>query len=273
MRVLKKILLPSMAMLTLAGVVGCSSTTDTGAIGVNRNQLLVISGDQVQQLSNQAFQEEIAKARAQGVLDKNPAQLDRLKRVANRLVPQTSAYRPDAKNWAWEVHVINSKELNAHVLPGGKIVFYSGIIERLNLTDDEIAAIMGHEVSHALREHTRERLSRQVATQTGIGIAASVLGLSSGQAQIANVAGDLGLTLPNSRTQESEAELMGLELMARAGYDPNAAVSLWKKMQAVEGRGEPPQFLSTHPVSSARIASLQGMLPRVMPLYQQSRYR
>ena len=129
------------------------------------------------------------------------------------------------------------------------------------------------EMSHALREHTRERLSRQVATQTGIGIAASVLGLSSGQAQIANVAGDLGLTLPNSRTQESEADLMGLELMARAGYDPNAAVSLWKKMQAVEGRGEPPQFLSTHPVSSARIASLQGMLPRVMPLYQQSRYR
>lgn len=259
--------------LMATGLSACSSTTNTGAIGVNRSQLLVVSEQQVMQLSNQSYQQELQQARAQGVLDVNQDQLNRLKGIANRLIARTPAYRPDAQQWPWEVHVIKTNELNAHVLPGGKIVFYSGIIDRLNLTNDEIAAVMGHEMSHALREHTRERLSRQVATQTGIDLAASVLGLSSGQAQIAGVAGDLGLTLPNSRTQETEADLMGLELMARAGYNPNAAITLWKKMQNAEGRGEPPQFLSTHPVSSTRIANIQALLPKVLPLYQQSKYR
>ena len=274
MKISKKLMMSSLAASVITvGATGCSTTTDTGAIGVDRNQLLVVSDQQVQQLSNQAFQQEIAAARAKGLLDTNPAQLARLKKISQRLIAQTGAYRNDARQWAWEVHVIKSNELNAHVLPGGKIVFYSGIIDRLNLTDAEIAAIMGHEMAHALREHTRERLSREVATQTGIGIAASVLGLSQGQAQLAGLAGDLGISRPNSRTQETEADLMGLELMARAGYDPNAAVSLWRKMQSASGRGEPPQFLSTHPVSSTRIATIQSLLPRVMPLYQQSRSR
>ena len=274
MKISKKLMMSSLAASVIAvGATGCSTTTDTGAIGVDRNQLLVVSDQQVQQLSNQAFQQEIAAARAKGLLDTNPAQLARLQKISQRLIAQTGAYRSDARQWSWEVHVIKSNELNAHVFPGGKIVFYSGIIDRLSLTDAEIAAIMGHEMAHALREHTRERLSREVATQTGIGIAASVLGLSQGQAQLAGLAGDLGISRPNSRTQETEADLMGLELMARAGYDPNAAISLWRKMQSASGRGEPPQFLSTHPVSSTRIATIQSLLPRVMPLYQQSRYR
>lgn len=274
MKISKKLMMSSLAASVIAvAVTGCSTTTDTGAIGVDRNQLLVVSDQQVQQLSKQAFQQEIAAARAKGLLDTNPAQLARLQKISQRLIAQTGAYRSDARQWSWEVHVIKSNELNAHVLPGGKIVFYSGIIDRLSLTDAEIAAIMGHEMAHALREHTRERLSRDVATQTGIGIAASVLGLSQGQAQLAGLAGDLGISRPNSRTQETEADLMGLELMARAGYDPNAAISLWRKMQSASGRGEPPQFLSTHPVSSTRIATIQSLLPRVMPLYQQSRYR
>ena len=155
-------------------------------------------------------------------------------------------------------------------MPGGKVMFYTGIIDRLNLTDDEIAAIMGHEISHALREHSRERISRQYATQTGIGVAASIFGLSQGQAQLANVAGDLGLSRPHSRTQESEADQIGLELMARAGYNPQAAISLWQKMQRAS-QGEPPQFLSTHPASSNRIAELQSLMPKVMPLYQKAR--
>ena len=274
MKISKKLMMSSLAASVIAvGATGCSTTTDTGAIGVDRNQLLVVSDQQVQQLSNQAFQQEIAAARAKGLLDTNPAQLARLQKISQRLIAQTGAYRSDARQWPWEVHVIKSNELNAHVLPGGKIVFYSGIIDRLSLTDAEIAAIMGHEMAHALREHTRERLSREVATQTGIGIAASVLGLSQGQTQLAGLAGDLGISRPHSRTQETEADLMGLELMARAGYDPNAAISLWRKMQSASGRGEPPQFLSTHPVSSTRIATIQSLLPRVMPLYQQSRYR
>lgn len=274
MKISKKLMMSSLAASVIAvGATGCSTTTDTGAIGVDRNQLLVVSDQQVQQLSNQAFQQEIAAARAKGLLDTNPAQLARLQKISQRLIAQTGAYRSDARQWPWEVHVIKSNELNAHVFPGGKIVFYSGIIDRLSLTDAEIAAIMGHEMAHALREHTRERLSREVATQTGIGIAASVLGLSQGQTQLAGLAGDLGISRPHSRTQETEADLMGLELMARAGYDPNAAISLWRKMQSASGRGEPPQFLSTHPVSSTRIATIQSLLPRVMPLYQQSRYR
>lgn len=269
----RKVSFASLMTVIMVGTTACSSTTSTGAIGVNRNQLLVVSEQQVMQMANQSYQAELQAARAKGALDVNPAQLARLKKIANRLIAQTGAYRPDAQQWAWEVHVIKSNELNAHVMPGGKIVFYSGIIDRLNLTDDEIAAIMGHEMAHALREHSRERLSRQIATQTGIGVAASVFGLSTGQAQLAGLAGDLGLNLPGSRTQETEADLMGLELMARAGYDPNAAINLWKKMQNVEGRGEPPQFLSTHPVSTNRIATIQAMMPKVLPLYQQSKYR
>ncbi|MFW2178228.1 MULTISPECIES: M48 family metallopeptidase [unclassified Moraxella] len=260
-------------MMATVGLTACSSTTNTGAIGVNRNQLLMVSDQEVLQMSNQSYQQTLKQALSQGVLDTNTAQLKRVTQIANRLINQVGAYRPDAQRWNWEVHTIKSNQLNAYVLPGGKIMIYSGIIDRLNLTDAEIAAIIGHEMAHALREHARERMSRQVATQTGIGIAASVLGLSQGQAQLAGLAGDLGLSLPNSRTQETEADLIGLELMARAGYDPNSAVTLWRKMQSAEGQGEPPQFLSTHPVSATRIANLQAMMPKVLPLYQQSKYR
>lgn len=258
-------------VLSTASLSGCASSTDTGAIGVKRSQLMMVSSEQVLQMSNQSFQETLQDAHSKGVLDTDAAQLARLKRIANRLISQVGVYRADAVKWNWEVHTIKTNELNAYVLPGGKIMFYSGIIDRLQLTDDEIAAIMGHEMSHALREHARERMSQQVATQTGIGIAASVFGLSAGQAQLAGLAGDVGVNLPNSRTQESEADMMGVELMARAGYNPNAAITLWRKMQAVEGRGEPPQFLSTHPVSANRIINIQNLLPKVMPLYQQSK--
>lgn len=269
----KFLAVPLSTALVAGGITGCASSTNTGAIGVKRNQLMMVSSEQVLQLSNQSFQQTLQDARNKGLLDTNAAQLTRLKRIASRLISQVGVYRPEAQNWNWEVHTIKSNELNAYVLPGGKVVFYTGIIDRLNLTDDEIAAIMGHEMSHALREHARERLSRQMATQTGLGIAASVFGLSAGQAQLAGLAGDLGLNLPNSRTQESEADMMGVELMARAGYNPNAAISLWRKMQGAEGRGEPPQFLSTHPVSASRIANIQALLPKVMPLYNQSRYK
>lgn len=251
------------------GLTGCTSTTNTGAIGVDRNQLLLVSSEQVQQMSAQSYAQSIQEARAKGVLDTNTAQLNRLKRIANRLVGQVGVYRPDAAKWNWEVHTIKSNDLNAFVMPGGKVMFYTGIIDRLNLSDDEIAAIMGHEMAHALREHARERLSRQYATQTGIGVAASVFGLSQNQAQLANIAGDVGISRPHSRTQESEADQIGLELMARAGFNPNAAITLWQKMQRAES-SEPPQFLSTHPNSSNRIANLQSLMPKVRPLYQQA---
>ena len=268
-------------MKTMAAVVlscgmliqGCASSTSTGVTGVERKQLLLVSEQQVNQASAESYAQMLTQARSKGVLNTNPAQVARVRAIANRLITQVRVFRPEAAAWDWQVNMIKSDDLNAFCAPGGKIMVFSGIVDRLKLSDDEIAAIIGHEIAHALRDHGRENVSRGMAQQTGISILAAATGLSAGQAQLADLVGQIGLSLPNSRTQESEADVVGLELMARAGYDPNAAVSLWRKMQSAGGRGEPPQFLSTHPVSSTRIATIQSLLPRVMPLYQQSRYR
>lgn len=261
------VLAVSLSMLTLTG---CTTTTTGGTIGVKRQQFLMVSSEEALQMSVRGYNQTIQKARSSRVLDTNPVQLKRVKNIANRLVNQVSVYRPDAAKWQWEVHIIKSNELNAFVGAGGKIMFYSGIIDRLSLTDDEIAAIMGHEIAHALREHSREQMSRERATQTGIALAAGIFGLSQGETQLVGMAGQYGLSLPHSRTQESEADQMGLELMARAGYNPQAGITLWQKMQRAS-QGAPPQFLSTHPSSGNRIAKMQTLMPTVMPLYQQSR--
>lgn len=266
----KKTALASLVAASLVlPMAGCSSTTGAGAVGANRKQLLLVSSDEVMNLASKSYQQTLSQARQKGVLDVNASQLARLKRIANHLIPQTSVYQTDATKWQWEVHIIQAETMNAYVMPGGKIVFYSGIIDNLKLTDAEIAAIMGHEMAHALREHSREKLSRSMATGGVISIASAAFGLSAGQAQVAQLAGDVGLSLPHSRTQESEADKIGLELMARAGYNPNAAVSLWQKMQAKSGSSGP-QFLSTHPSSSNRIKQIQDLLPAVMPLYNAS---
>lgn len=248
---------------------GCSSTTDGGVVGADRKQLLLVSSDEILQLSNQSYQQTLSQARSQGKLDVNATQVARLRRIANHLIPHTTVYRADAKGWGWEVHAISSDSINAYVMPGGKIVFYSGIIDRLKLTDAEIAAIMGHEMAHALREHSREKMSRSVATSGVLSIATATLGLSSGQQELAGLASQLGLNLPHSRTQEAEADKIGLELMARAGYNPNAAITLWQKMQAASG-GDTPQFLSTHPSSANRITAMEALIPTVLPLYHAS---
>lgn len=266
----KKTALASLVAASLVlPMAGCGSTTGAGAVGANRKQLLLVSSDEVMNLASKSYQQTLSQARQKGVLDVNASQLARLKRIANHLIPQTSVYRTDATKWQWEVHIIQAGTMNAYVMPGGKIVFYSGIIDNLKLTDAEIVAIMGHEMAHALREHSREKLSRSMATGGVISIASAAFGLSAGQAQVAQLAGDVGLSLPHSRTQESEADKIGLELMARAGYNPNAAVSLWQKMQAKSGSSGP-QFLSTHPSSSNRIKQIQDLLPAVMPLYNAS---
>jgi predicted Zn-dependent protease len=231
---------------------------------------MLVSSEEINQQSAQAYQQTLADARQKGILDTNPAQLQRLQRIAQRLIAQAHVYRPDAASWQWAVHETKSNELNAYCAPGGKIMFYSGIIDRLNLSDDEIAAIMGHEMSHALREHGRERASRSGATQLGLGIIGAAMGMSQGAMQMASMATQLGLDLPFDRSQESEADSMGLELMARAGYNPQAAISLWTKMINAS-QSEPPALLSTHPGAQDRIQHLQALMPRVMPLYLQSR--
>lgn len=247
----------------------CASTTQQGAIGVNRKQFLLVSSAEVDQAAAQAYTGELGKARQAGRLNTDKANLERIRQIADRLIPQTAVFRPDAQQWQWEVNLETNDALNAYCAPGGKIMFYTGLISKLSLTDDEIAAVMGHEIAHALREHGRERMSQAIAQQLGIQLGTQLLGMED-KAQMAAIASEVLFTLPHSREQEAEADVVGLELMARAGYNPRAAISLWEKMgRAGAGGGVP--LLSTHPSGSQRIAGLQSNLPKVLPLYEQAR--
>jgi predicted Zn-dependent protease len=213
----------------------------------------------------------MAEAKAKGVLNRDPAQLARVQGIAKRLIPQTATFRPDAPGWKWETNVISSGDVNAWAMPGGKMAVYTGLIEKLNATDDELAAVMGHEIAHALREHGRERASRAMAQGVGLSVIGAVAGVSGGALDLSKLVLDLTLNLPNSRTHETEADRIGVELAARAGYDPRAAIALWEKMQKQAGGGQPPQFLSTHPSHDTRISDLRDYAARVMPLYQSAK--
>jgi predicted Zn-dependent protease len=262
-------------ILALAGAVaaaalaGCASvqTTQAGAVGVDRSQTMFVSSAEVNKAAAQQYAQTVAAAQQKGLLDRDPATVQRVRTIANRLIVQTGALRKDAPGWKWEVHVITSDQLNAWCMPGGKMAVYSALIEKLKLTDDELAAIMGHEIAHALREHGRERVSQQMATGIAVGVASAALGLGQGGAQLGNMVAQVTFTLPNSRLHEQEADRIGVELAARAGYDPRAAVSVWQKM-AQAGGGSPPQFLSTHPSPENRIKDLEIYAEKVMPLYQ-----
>jgi predicted Zn-dependent protease len=195
----------------------------------------------------------------------NHPQVRRLRAIADRLIPHTLEWNKRARQWKWEINLIGNKQVNAFCMPGGKIAFYTGILEQLQLNDDEVAMIMGHEMAHALREHARERMGKQMATQGAIGLGAALLGLGDLGRSVADMGGQL-LTLKFGRDDESEADLVGMELAARAGYDPASGVTLWQKMQGAS-KGAPPQFLSTHPASGTRIQEIQTNLPKVNGLY------
>jgi len=261
-------------LVVLLALAGCETmqTTQPGAVGVGREQRFLVSADQVNKAAEDAYRKTMSEAAAKGLLNRDPAQVARVRAVAGRLIPVTSAFRTDALGWRWEVNVISSPQVNAWCMPGGKMAVYTGIIEKLSLTDDELAAIMGHEISHALREHGRERVSQQMAQSAVIGIGAAILGVGELARDLAGMVADVTVGLPNSRENEREADRIGVELAARAGYDPRAAITLWQKMQSVGG-GQPPQFLSTHPSSASRIKDLQEHAATVMPLYQGARKR
>ncbi|WOP15702.1 M48 family metallopeptidase [Ottowia sp. SB7-C50] len=253
---------------------GCASTT-SGSVatdGRGRSQLLLVSQEQVVQQSLQYYDQQNQKARAQGKLVTSGAEWSRVNAVMQRLVPQVAAFRPDAARWPWQLVLIDEDTINAHVMAGGKITFYTGILRKLRLTDDEIAAIMGHEMAHALREHTREKMSQSAAGDVALALGGALLGVGEGAVQLAGLGKQLALDLPFSRNMESEADLYGLELAARAGYDPRAAITLWEKMAQAGGSGGP-SFLSTHPNAGNRMAALQAAMPRVMPIYEQARAR
>lgn len=268
---LLKLAAAAITVVALGATASCQSTTSGGAVGADRQQFLLVSSSELEKMAAQAYNKLQAESAKKGTLNSDPALTRRVRAIANRITPQTRVFRADAPAWKWEVNTITSKELNAFCMPGGKIMFYSGLIQRLNLSDDEIAVVMGHEIAHALREHSREQVSQAIAAQTAIGVGAALLGFGDGAASIASTAYDALIATRFSRSDESESDRIGLELAARAGYDPRAGVTLWQKMMRADGGAAPPEFLSTHPAGANRIREIESLLPVVMPLYEAAR--
>ena len=256
----------------LLGAGGVLAAPALAQVDVGKSSVMakLVPAGTLEKSAAQQYRQMLAEAQAQGALaPPNHPQLQRLRAIAQRLVPHAPQWNERAPDWKWEVNLIGSKQINAFVMPGGKIVFYTGIIDQLKLTDDEIAMIMGHEMAHALREHARERLAKSQATGLGLSLGAQLLGLGD----MGNMAANLGtqlLTLQYSRSDEGEADLVGLEIAARAGYDPKAAITLWQKMGAATGNKAGLAFLSTHPSGPNRIKELEANLPKVDKLYRQA---
>lgn len=244
-------------------------------VGQNSAFSKLVPAEDVERSAAQQFAQLLSQAKAKNALaSRDDPQLQRLREIAKRIIPHSLAWNPRAKDWKWEVSLIGSPQINAFCMPGGKIAFYTGILDKLKLSDDEVAMVMGHEVAHALREHARERMGKTAVThgaaRIGGALLAGIFGIDPNLTDMVARGGANLLTLEFSREDESEADLVGMELAARAGYDPRAGVSLWQKMSAAN-KGAPPQWLSTHPSGSSRIAEIERNLPRVMPLYERAR--
>lgn len=229
----------------------------------------LVPAEQLEQTATQEYEQLKRQAAAkQALAGGDHPQVKRLRAIAAKLIPYANRFNPRAARWKWEINLIGSKQINAFCMPGGKIAFYTGILDQLKLTDDEVAVVMGHEIAHALREHARERMAKSTLTNIGAGLLGELIG-GGKYAGAFRLGGDL-LSLQFSRSDESEADVVGLDLAARAGYDPRAGVSLWRKMTEAS-RGAPPEFLSTHPAGDNRIREIEKHLPEVMPLYEAAR--
>ncbi len=262
-------LLAAGAAATLPARAQQPQPSDTGVrsdVGKESRFTKLVPAEQVEQAAAQQYAQMMRAAADQRALgpDKHP-QVLRLRAIAQRIIPHAEPWNPRAKQWRWEVNLIGGKDVNAFCMPGGKIAFYFGILSQLQLSDDEVAAIMGHEMAHALREHARERMGKTAATRIGASVLSAFLGLGGTGDALLNMGGQL-LTLKFSREDESEADIVGMELAARAGYDPQAGVTLWQKMLAAS-KGAPPQFMSTHPSGATRIQDIEGKLPKVQPIF------
>lgn len=246
----------SLCVLAVAGslLTGCVSSTIDG-MGSKRKQIMLYSEKEYLQQSTQSYNNIITTAKQRGLIVNN-AQVNR---VAKRLIAQVPHYRADAANWNWEVNTIRDNEINAFCLSGGKIGVLTGSITKINATDDELAALIGHEIAHALRDHGREKVSKKLLTGLGV-LAASSAGLGDMVVSSTSLLGDYGVNLPGSRKLESEADLLGVDIMVRAGYNPQGAVSFWNKVVAQEKQGTKIDFLSTHPTSEKRIVEIQDYI-------------
>jgi predicted Zn-dependent protease len=268
-RLFSAALLAGGAGLVVPALAQQAANADAGVradVGKESTFTRLVPAEQVEQAAVQQYAQMMRKAADQRALgpDNHP-QVQRLRAIAQRIIPFTEAWNPRARQWRWEVNLLGSQDLNAFCMPGGKIAFFYGILAQLQLSDDEVAAIMGHEVAHALREHARERMGKTAATRIGASVLSAFLGLGGTGDALLNMGSQL-LTLKFSREDESEADIVGMELAARAGYDPQAGVTLWQKMLAAN-KGAPPQFLSTHPSGATRIQDIQAKLPKVAPLF------
>ncbi len=244
-------------------LVAACATSPTG-----RKQLMLVSEETAISSSRQAYAQEMGKYQKEGKLVTDPRSLKRVSVITERLVAQAVKMRPDSAKWQWSVQVIDDpKTVNAWCMAGGRMALYTGLIMKVDPTDDELAQVMGHEIAHALANHTAERMSTAMAANAGI-LAAGILSDNPGQAMaMTAAAATVAIKLPNSRTAENEADQIGIELAARAGYDPRAAVTLWQKMGKVGG-SSPPEFLSTHPSDATRQQRLGALAPKMLPYYQ-----
>lgn len=252
-------------LLVMAVLVGCATNPITG-----RSQLMLVSEGEVMNASEQAYVSQIAEQRKLGKLETNARILSRVRGIANRVIAQAVKIRPETARWNWQVNVIDEPEVNAYAMAGGKIAVYTGLLNQINPTDDELAQVLGHEIAHALAGHSREKMSIAMGTDLAIAAYGATQAASDNTQQALAAAALLAVRLPNSRLMESEADRIGIEIAAKAGYDPNAAVSLWTKMSRKQSGGVP-QFLSTHPSDSTRINALSDLVPRMMPYYRAAR--
>ena len=263
-------------LIILIFLSGCASTTLESDSNVSRHQLLILPEFMANSMAVDAYKEAIRNAEKNNKLNTDEDLLNRVRKISYKLIDEAIVFRDDVKEWKWEINVEDNEGVNAYCMPGGKIMVFSGLVEKVNATDDELAAVIGHEIVHALREHGRERMSTALVQQVGIiGFAAYIANKGtrvSTDAAVQAVA--LGTTLffalPNSREQEREADKMGLELMARAGYNPMAAVSLWRKMNELS-EFDMPEFLSTHPSNENRIKDLTEHAKKINNLYKENK--
>jgi len=254
-----RIRIPAVALLV--ALLAACATSPTG-----RRQLMMVSEDYAISASAQAYVETLAPLERQGRVDTDPFVNQRVREIAGRLVAQAINMRPDTRKWQWSIKVIDDeKTVNAWCMAGGKMALYTGLILKIKPSDDELAQVIGHEIAHAVANHTAEKMSMAMASSLGV----AAIAIASDNRKVAlgaAAAAALAVTLPNSRAAETEADRIGIELAARAGYDPNAAVTLWRKMGQLGG-GAPPEFLSTHPASDTRLQYLSNLVPDMLPYY------
>ncbi len=257
---------PSFAIaLSVLLLAGCASTP-TG-----RSQFMIVPESYAISASADAYRQELAPYARGGRLDNDPALKARVRRITGRLVAQAVRMRPETAEWQWSIKVLDDpKTVNAWAMAGGKMAVYTGLIQQIEPSDDELAEVLGHEISHALAKHTAEKMSTALATQVGV-LAIGIAANNQLAMVAASTAATVAITLPFSRVAESEADRIGIELAAKAGYDPAAAVTLWQKMGKVSGGNAPPQWLSTHPSPENRMETLAALVPQMRPYYEQAK--